>query len=375
MQKLQISIAEYPGIIWKKLFKVEAFNYALWGFLFGCFFPLAGTFMEARSLSGANGLSQFIAVQKNTPLLWIIDTAPFFLGLSAYLIGNRIDVLRQKNREILEIQEQLILREQMASIGKVTAGIAHEIKNPLNFVSNFAEGSAEVAGELAEELDRHREKFTAEELDYLRELINELRQNAGDIKKNADRATRIMFTLMDINRGGEGPDIAVDINALLDENINLAYHGYRANYPDFNMDIKKSYDQSLPVLWLNGNSLGRVLLNLLDNACYALYQKQKTTSCDFLPTLTVSTQWENGRLQICIKDNGPGISEGVGQKIFDPFFTTKPSGEGNTGLGLSLSKDIVEKEHKGRIQFESQEGQYTQFMLQIPIRTLDPNNN
>ncbi len=350
-----------------KPFYKEAHNYLLWGALFGCLFPIIAMLIELYASSGPVNIQQIITIQKETPLLWIIDTAPFFLGFFAFLIGRQIDRLKGKNQEILDAQAQLVLQEQMASIGKMTAGIAHEIKNPLNFVRNFAEGSTEMIEDLEEEIKNNQSGFDQETFTYLLELLGDLRQNAEDIKHNSERVNRIVFTLMDHTRGSKGSEQATDINVLLDENINLAYHSYRANYSSFNLDIQKDYDSSIPIIKMNSHSLGRVLLNILNNACYALNQKQSDLKNDFDPLLQVKTKKDRDQLIIIIEDNGYGIPENIRKKIFDPFFTTKPTGSGNSGLGLSISKDIIMQEYEGSIEVESESGLFTKFIIKIPL--------
>ena len=267
---------------------------------------------------------------------------------------------------IKTVQKQLIVQEKMASLGSLTAGIAHEIKNPLNFVNNFAEGSVELADELQEELDKYKEKFETDDYENITEVLADIRQNVMDIHDNGKRADGIVHGMMDHARGTEGQQRATNINALIDENINLAYHGYRAKESAFNVSIQKKFAEALAPIEVFPQSLGRVLLNIFTNACYAVHQKHKELGSNYSPTITVSTGSENGKLEIRVWDNGPGIPEKIRDKIFNPFFTTKPTGEGNTGLGLSISYDIITQEHGGKIKVESNLGEFTEFVISLP---------
>jgi two-component system NtrC family sensor kinase len=279
-----------------------------------------------------------------------------------------LEALRKKNEEILKTRDQLIIQEKLASLGQLAAGIAHEIKNPLNFVNNFAEGSIELTEELVEELEKrdihlHQERFSS-----IREIIEDLKQNSIDINHNGRRADRIVRSIMEHARGHNGEVREVDINRLIDENVNLAFHGYRAIDSSFSLYIEKDYDPMTGKVEVVPQDLGRVLLNIINNACYALNQKRKTSPSDFLPTLEVRTHALDDHLEIHIRDNGPGIPEEIRKNIFTPFFTTKPTGEGNTGLGLSISYDIIVNAHHGALKVESEPGQYTTFMIRLPYR-------
>ncbi|MEM9820508.1 MAG: ATP-binding protein [Bacteroidota bacterium] len=351
----------------KFLITNKAKRLALYAGLFGCLFPLIATYLTASDVFQSTRLEALWAIQKSSALLWMINTFPLVLMLLAYRLGQQMDQLSAQKLQMDTVQSQLILQEQMASLGKMTAGIVHEIKNPLNFVSNFSEGSVEVVDELIEEMRKQRNRLIPDEYDYMMELIDDLRQNAFDIRNNSERVNRIVFTLLDHTRGSKANEKAVNINQLLEENVNLAFHSYRANYPSFNLSIEKNYAAQLPVLLLNAQSLGRVLLNLLNNACYALNQKQNTSPSPFVPTLSVETQCVGKQLRISIQDNGNGIPPNIQQQIFEPFFTTKPMGEGNTGLGLSISKDIIVKEYGGQLEMESEEGRFTKFTICIPF--------
>lgn len=248
----------------------------------------------------------------------------------------------------------------MASLGELTAGIAHEIKNPLNFVNNFSEVSRELLDEMKIELKENK-------IDDVIELIEDLKQNLEKINQHGKRADSIVKGMLLHSRGTSGEKTPTDINDLLDQYVNLAYHGMRAQNKEFNITIEKDYDKSFEKINVVPQDISRVFLNIINNACYAAYDKKKNSGDNnFSPTLKVSTKNLNGKVEIKIRDNGNGIPKDILDKIFQPFFTTKPTGEG-TGLGLSLSYDIVTKVHGGNIKIESEEGKGAMFIIQVPL--------
>ena len=256
-------------------------------------------------------------------------------------------------------QTQLIHAEKMASLGELTAGIAHEIKNPLNFVNNFSEVSRELLDEMKIELKENK-------IDDVIELIEDLKQNLEKINQHGKRADSIVKGMLLHSRGTSGEKTPTDINDLLDQYVNLAYHGMRAQNKEFNITIEKDYDKSFEKINVVPQDISRVFLNIINNACYAAYDKKKNSGDNnFSPTLKVSTKNLNGKVEIKIRDNGNGIPKDILDKIFQPFFTTKPTGEG-TGLGLSLSYDVVTKVHNGNITFASEDGKYTEFIITLP---------
>jgi len=269
-------------------------------------------------------------------------------------------------------QQQLVTQQKLASLGQLTAGIAHEIKNPLNFVNNFAMLSVDLAKELREEIEKRRAKSEGrDDFADIEEILDTLVQNAEKINHHGKRADGIVKSMMQHARGSSGQREQVDINHLLDEAVNLVYHGMRANDPSFNVTIEKEYDESIDKLEVVPQGMSRVFLNIISNACYAAFQKQKangkeqTANNHFSPTLSVSTKNLGDTIEIRIRDNGNGIPIDIREKIFNPFFTTKPTGQG-TGLGLSISHDIIEQEHKGEIKVETEEGKFTEFVVRLP---------
>jgi two-component system, NtrC family, sensor kinase len=269
------------------------------------------------------------------------------------------EALEKTVLELKTTQNQLIQSEKLASLGELTAGIAHEIQNPLNFVNNFSEMSVELAQELDEELDKD-----LIDKRLVKELMNDLIQNQEKISHHGKRASSIVKGMLEHSRTSTGIKELTDINALADEYLRLSYHGLRAKNKGFNSDFETDFDENLPKIAVVPQDFGRVLLNLIGNAFYAVGKKEKGES--FKPLVIVSTKSVKNQIVIKIKDNGIGMSEAVKAKIFQPFFTTKPTGEG-TGLGLSLAYDIVTKGHGGTIDLQSEEGKGTTFTITIPI--------
>ena len=259
--------------------------------------------------------------------------------------------------ELKSTQAQLIQSEKMASLGELTAGIAHEIENPLNFVNNFSEVSNELIGEMKEELS----KGNTQEAN---EIADELKQNLEKINHHGKRADAIVKGMLQHSRASSGQRELTDINALCDEYLRLAYHGIRAKEKSFNAKLETDLDPSLGKINIIPQDIGRVILNLINNAFYAVNEKAKQNIPAYEPTVTVATKRISNGTVISVADNGNGIPQNIRDKIFQPFFTTKPTGQG-TGLGLSLSYDII-KAHGGEIKVETKEGQGSEFIIQLP---------
>ena len=261
--------------------------------------------------------------------------------------------------ELKNTQSQLIHAEKMASLGELTAGIAHEIKNPLNFVNNFSEVSRELLDEMKVELEKNN-------LKEVTEIVENLKQNLEKINQHGKRADSIVKGMLLHSRGTSGEKTLTDINDLLDQYVNLAYHGIRAQNKEFNITIEKDYDEKLGRINVVPQDISRVFLNIINNACYAAYdKKKKADDNNFSPTIKISSKRLKGKAEIRIGDNGNGIPDDILDKIFQPFFTTKPTGEG-TGLGLSLSYDIVAKVHNGELKVETKAGKGTEFIIILP---------
>jgi PAS domain S-box-containing protein len=288
------------------------------------------------------------------------------------LLEQNRDELAETLAELRNTQAQLVMNEKMASLGSLTAGIAHEIKNPLNFVTNFAELTVELAGELEEELGTLGEALPTEARENLADLLSDIQQNTRKIQEHGKRADNIVKTMLLHSRGKKDEKRRTQINELLEEYVQLSYHGMRAQDSTFNIELDLHLDRSLPELDVVSQDLARVFLNILNNGCYAAHERKKQAGAGFQPKLTVSSALESDKVVIRIRDNGNGIPEGIIAKIFTPFFTTKPAGVG-TGLGLSISYDIVVQEHHGELSAQSVPGEYTEFTIALPAGA--PNTN
>ena len=275
--------------------------------------------------------------------------------------------------ELTSTQALLIQTEKMASLGELTTGIAHEIQNPLNFINNFSEVSQEMISEIEEETA----KDPAERDDALiREILADIRKSLEKVQHHGKRADSIIKGMLAHSRTGSGIKESTDINALVDEYLRLAYHGMRSKDNSFNATLQSALDENIGNLNIISQDIGRVLLNLINNALYAIGEKNKLFGENpsvlgnnieqkkYEPTLSVSTKKLPDKVEITVKDNGTGIPAHVIDKIFQPFFTTKPTGQG-TGLGLSLSYDII-KAHGGELKVETTEGEGTEFTVVLP---------
>ncbi|OIN58462.1 two-component sensor histidine kinase [Arsenicibacter rosenii] len=293
------------------------------------------------------------------------------------LVQERTAALNESIETLKATQDQLVQKEKMASLGELTAGIAHEIQNPLNFVNNFSEVSADLVAEIEDERQRPADDRDEGLVD---EILGDLRQNLEKITHHGKRASSIVKGMLEHSRTSSGEKQPTDLNALSDEYLRLAYHGYRAAHKTFNCQLVTDFDPALPPVNLATQDIGRVVLNLLNNAFYALDQKQQTAPKGFQPTVWLSTSGgmsggsaagrsatnAPGFVTLVIRDNGPGIPEDIIGKVFQPFFTTKPTGEG-TGLGLSLSFDIITKAHQGDFFVDSTPGEGTTFTIKLPV--------
>jgi two-component system NtrC family sensor kinase len=278
------------------------------------------------------------------------------------LEGQVIERTADLNKSLIALraaQSQLIQSEKMASLGELTAGIAHEIQNPLNFVNNFSDVNKELLTEMKDELDKGN-------VGEVKAIANDVIENEGKINLHGKRADAIVKSMLQHSKVNSGQKEMTNINALADEYIRLAYHGFRSKDKSFNAEIVTNFDPRLPEINVISQDIGRVLLNLFNNSFYAVQQKNKTAVADYKPEVSVTTYRENGKVIIKVKDNGMGIPDNIKDKIMQPFFTTKPTGEG-TGLGLSLSYDIVVKGHGGSINVISNTGEGSEFSIILPL--------
>jgi signal transduction histidine kinase len=253
----------------------------------------------------------------------------------------------------------------MASLGQLTAGIAHEIKNPLNFVNNFAGLSVELLDELKDTTAPAISALDDEKRAEIDETINLLSGNLEKIAEHGRRADNIVTSMLEHSRGSSGERRSVDLNALIEEALNLAYHGARAQDQSFNITLERDYADTIAPIELVPQDISRVCLNLFGNGFYAATKRHKGNDGSFKPSLKVSTRDLGEAVEIRVRDNGTGILPEIKDKLFQPFFTTKPTGEG-TGLGLSISYDIVTQQHGGTISVDSQIGEFTEFTVRLP---------
>ncbi|HCM76847.1 MAG TPA: two-component sensor histidine kinase [Cytophagales bacterium] len=273
-------------------------------------------------------------------------------------VNERTQELKQSLDTLKSTQSQLIQSEKMASLGELTAGIAHEIQNPLNFVNNFSEVSTELVDEMKSEID-------AGNNEEAKEIAADLKENLQKINHHGKRAGDIVKGMLQHSRSSSGQKELTDINALADEYLRLAYHGLRAKDKSFNAVMKTEFDETIEKVNVIPQDIGRVMLNLITNAFYAVNDKKKSTLEGYEPVVTVSTRKTEEGIEVAVKDNGNGIPGHIKEKIFQPFFTTKPTGQG-TGLGLSLSYDIV-KTHGGELRVETKAGEETKFSFILRV--------
>jgi signal transduction histidine kinase len=291
----------------------------------------------------------------------------FFLLAVFFFISNRQKIKAKRKIETAYVQlkstqAQLIQSEKMASLGELTAGIAHEIQNPLNFVNNFSEVNKELIDELIGERRRAEGERNASVEDG---ILDDIAQNLEKINHHGKRADAIVKGMLQHSRTSSGQKESTDINALCDEYLRLAYQGFRARDKSFNATFSTEFDNGIDKVDIVRPEIGRVILNLINNAFYAVNERSKQGVLGYEPSVIVGTRRLKDRIEISVKDNGKGIPASIKEKIFQPFFTTKPTGQG-TGLGLSLAYDIV-KAHGGEIRVETEEGKGSDFIVQLPV--------
>ena len=292
------------------------------------------------------------------------------LNLVELLAGDlqeKNDELQAAFEELRRAQDQIVTQQKLASLGELTAGVAHEIRNPLNFVKNFSESSAELLTELQEVLDEIGDDLPDEQKGLIQEISDDLNDNMERIRNHGDRANRIVHDMLMMSRGA-GEFQITDINRLVDEHSRLAFHSARATDSDFQLDLQYDLDPNVGELEVIPQDLGRVFLNMVSNSCYATNEKRKQLmekGENYFPELLLTTRRLDEKIEVGIRDNGNGMPADVIEKIFNPFFTTKPTDQG-TGLGLAISSDIV-REHGGFIQVNSEPGEFTQMLIELPL--------
>jgi len=284
--------------------------------------------------------------------------------ISAFIKTRILADLQSTLNNLKETQDQLIQSEKLASLGQLTAGIAHEIQNPLNFVNNFSQLSAELADELQEIMEGIRDLIKPETAADIEEVVGMIRSNVQKINEHGKRASSIVKGMLQHSRGKSGEFEPTEINNLVTEYVNLAYHGMRAKDKSFNTALKTETDPAVGKAMVVPQDLSRVILNIVNNACYAVDEKAKKSIPGYAPEVLTTTRKVGDKIEIRIRYNGTGMPKEVIEKIFNPFFTTKPTGKG-TGLGLSMSFDIITQIHKGKLEVQSQAGEYTEFIITI----------
>ena len=268
--------------------------------------------------------------------------------------------------QIEQLQEQLKKQEKLASLGLLSAGIAHEIQNPLNFVINFSKMSDDLLKDLTEIVEDNKDKLAEDDREEMEDIMTDLKENMAKIVEHGERAINIIQGILLVSRGKENEFRPVDICKLVKEYVWLSYHAMRANHKGFNLAIRESYDTTMPPMMVIPQDLSRAILNIMNNALYSVWKKSQSAPDDYKPEVSIVVSKQDNNCIITMTDNGVGMSDEVKQKLFENFFTTKPIGEG-TGLGMNIVRDIIENKHHGKITFESEEGQGASFTFTIPI--------
>lgn len=275
--------------------------------------------------------------------------------------------MEELNKQIEYLKKQLSNQENLASLGMLSAGIAHEIQNPLNFVINFSKLSLKLLQDMEDVLSE-LESMPDDAKEEIEDIMADLKSNMNKIEENGNRASSIARGILLHSRGKDDECMPTDLKQLTHEYVWLSYHAMRANNKSFNVNIQENYEENIPELNVIPQDLSRAIINIMNNACYAVFSKSKEASGEpYKPTISIHLRKEGEWIKLTIEDNGIGISEEVNQKLYTPFFTTKPVGEG-TGLGLSISKSIIETKHKGMLEMETKVGEYTRFTISLPIQ-------
>ena len=264
-----------------------------------------------------------------------------------------------------QLRQQLEKQEKLASLGLLSAGIAHELKNPLDFVINYSKVSTSLMEEMLALVEKKADQFSDEERDDLDDMASLLKDNLQKIAESGERAVSIVQGILLVSRGKENEYVPTDVCKIVKEYVHLSYHVMRANHPGFNSDIHEQYEEGLPLMMVIPQDLSRAVLNIMNNAFYAVWHRQQAEGEAYAPEVDVRVWMEDNQLKIRMADNGEGMTDEVKERLYENFFTTKPIGQG-TGLGMSITRNIVEKKHGGKITFDSTPGEGTAFEFTIP---------
>jgi signal transduction histidine kinase len=275
--------------------------------------------------------------------------------------------MNENMTEIDQLKQQLQKQEKLASLGMLSAGIAHEIQNPLNFVINFSKMSKKLLDDLTDVVEDNAEKLPEADREDLSDIVADLKENMEQIAENGERAVSIIQGILLVSRGKENEFVPSDVCHIVREYVRLSYHAMRANHQGFNVTIHEEYQEGLPLMMVIPQDLSRAVLNVMNNACYAVWNKSQNTADDYTPEISISVSSSEDTLLVTIADNGEGMTDEVKQRLFENFFTTKPIGQG-TGLGMSITRDIIENKHGGKLSFTSTEGRGTTFTFTIPVK-------
>ncbi len=267
--------------------------------------------------------------------------------------------------ETEQLRQQLEKQEKLASLGLLSAGIAHELKNPLDFVINYSKVSTSLMEEMLALVEKKADQFSDEERDDLDDMASLLKDNLQKIAESGERAVSIVQGILLVSRGKENEYVPTDVCKIVKEYVHLSYHAMRANHPGFNSDIHEQYEEGLPLMMVIPQDLSRAVLNIMNNAFYAVWHRQQAEGEAYAPEVDVRVWMEDNQLKIRMADNGEGMTDEVKERLYENFFTTKPIGQG-TGLGMSITRNIVEKKHGGKITFDSTPGEGTAFEFTIP---------
>ena len=270
-------------------------------------------------------------------------------------------------KQVETLQQQLKQQEKLASLGMLSAGIAHEIQNPLNFVINFSKMSDKLLKDLTEIIEDNEDNLSDDDREEVEDIVADLKENLTKIAEHGERAISIIRGILMVSRGKDNEFLPTDICKLVKEYVWLSYHAMRANQKNFNISIVENYEEGLPQIMVIPQDLSRAVLNVMNNACYSVWKRSQTADAGYHPEVSITVKQTDGNIVISIADNGEGMTDEVKQKLFDNFFTTKPVGQG-TGLGMGITRDIIENKHGGQLTFDSKEGQGAYFTFTIPIK-------